>query len=302
MAAHARHQAGNRGRHRKPLRAKRQGPVRRISATAGVALIGASAIAVTGAAPPPAPAHQTRAASSDVRLAAASSIFNVPMNLLTDLINVPAAEAQGLDFLSKSLFFSGPWFVVSPTNLWGVDPGDPSHFQSVVQLLMPFPALSGLGMEQSDQNGMGQQVWHTVAVILPVSTYCDAAACTPMVPTSPITGITGIDQAIWTTMILTGQLQFPLINNWLNLNRLAAAIWSEYTFDPTYPGYTDPSGPVYEHPGFPFPGTTGPENTMPWAGTSFSVDVFKPFRQFLRPFNGRSHNEPDPASRPRPIR
>ena len=30
---------------------------------------------------------------------------------------------------------------------------------AVVDLVVPFPALSGMGLDQYDQNGLGQQVW-----------------------------------------------------------------------------------------------------------------------------------------------
>ena len=289
MPAHAR----RRVRHRKPLDAKRARLVRRYSAMAAVAVVGGGVMAITPVAPPE-PVPELGVASADVRLAAATgSILNVPMNLAIDLVNVPSNEVKALDFLSKSLFFSGAWFVVSATNLWGVDPGDPSHFQSVVQLAVPFPALSGLGLDQSDQNGLGQQVWHTVAVVLPISTYCDAAMCTPVTPTSPITGITSTDFYIWTLALLTGQVKFPLIDNWLNPERLTQLLSGGYTFDSTYPGYADPSGPV--KPLFDFPGTTvGPdgENLNPWADTTFTLNLLKPLQNYF------NHLMADPSTNP----
>ena len=128
----------------------------RMAATAGVALLGASVIAVTpavAAAPPP----EIRVASAEVHLAAAASLLNVPVNLIIDIVNIPYNEVEALNYGARSLLFSGPWFVVSPTNIWGVDPGDPAHFMAVVNLLVPFPALSGMGLDQSDPNGLGQQ-------------------------------------------------------------------------------------------------------------------------------------------------
>jgi hypothetical protein len=297
MPAHARH----RGRHRqrKPLGAKRERPVRRYSATAGVALVGASVIAITPVAPPPAPAPETRVASADVRLAAASSLLNVPINLLTDIINIPYNEVQAVDYLSRSLIFSGPWFVVSATNIWGVDPGDPGHFMATVNLLVPFPALSGLGLDQSDQTGLGQQLWHFVAAELPVSPYCDASRCPPGVPIGPITGITSVDQTLWGLALTFGLygfapgalVKFPLFNNWFQVP--LSDLVSGYTFGPDQPGYTDPSGPV--HPGFGFAGTTiGPngENLMPWANTTFTLDLSKPFQNYF------DHLMADPATNP----
>src|SRR3954470_20840332 len=215
MSAAARHRV----RHRKPRRARREHgfrsggiPARSVSPRAGVAVVAVlapSAIAVTPVAPPPPPEMRVatadvRVATAEVRLAAASSLLNVPLNLLIDLVNIPDNEVQALDYLSRSLMFSGPWFVPSATNVWGVDPGDPGHFMSTVNLLVPFPALSGMGLGEFDQTGLGQQFWHLVAAELPVSRYCDAESCVITVPTSPITGIVSVDNILWNVAILTG--------------------------------------------------------------------------------------------------
>jgi len=98
-----------------------------------VALLTAGVIAVTPVAPP---SPEIRVADAEVRLAA-SSILNVPANLFIDLVNIPYNESQAVNYAARSLLFTGTWFVVSPTNLWGVDPGDPGHFMSVVNLAVP---------------------------------------------------------------------------------------------------------------------------------------------------------------------
>jgi hypothetical protein len=265
-----------------------------------VALLGASVIAVTPVAPPPPP--EMRVATAEVRLAAAPSLLNVPVNLLIDLINIPYNEVQAVDYLSRSLIFSGPWFVVSATNIWGVDPGDPGHFMSTVNLLVPFPALSGLGLDQSDQTGLGQQFWHFVATQLPVNEYCDADGCPPGVPISPITGLTGLDNVLWGLALTFGlygfapgaSVQFPLFTNWFAVP--ISDLVDGYTFGPDQPGYTNPSGPVF--PGFGFAGTTevdgpnGPEYLMPWANTTFTLDLSKPFQNYF------NHLMADPAANP----
>jgi hypothetical protein len=317
MAAAARHRARHQARHqarsRKPRRANRDRGFRSGGTTAhsllpyasaaGVAVLGASVIAATPVGPPPPPPSRgISVASAEVRLAAASSLLNVPINLLIDIINIPYNEVQALDYLSRSLVFSGPWFVVSATNIWGVDPGDPGHFMSTVNLLVPFPALSGLGLDQSDQNGLGQQLWHFVAAELPVNQYCDADGCPPGVPISPITGITGVDNVLWGLALTFGLygfapgalVKFPLFNNWFSVP--LSDLVSGYTFGPDQPGYADPSGPVY--PGFGFAGTTeidgpnGPEYLMPWANTTFKLDLFKPFQNYF------DHLMADPATNP----
>ncbi len=265
-----------------------------------MALLGASVIAVTPVAPPlPPPRPEIDVASADVRLAAASSLLNVPINLLIDIINIPYNEVQAIDYLSRSLIFSGPWFVVSATNIWGVDPGDPGHFMATVNMLVPFPALSGLGLDQSDQTGLGQQFWHFVATQLPVNEFCDADGCPPGVPISPITGITTVDQTLWGLALTFGLygfapgalVKFPLYNNWFSVP--LSELLSGYTFGPDEPGYANPSGPVF--PGFGFAGTTvGPngEYLMPWANTTFKLDLTKPFQNYF------NHLMADPATNP----
>ena len=61
-----------------------------------------------------------------------------------------------------------------------------------------------------------------------------------------------------------------------------------------YPGYADPSGPAY--PGFGFPGTTVDpvtgENLMPFANTTFTLDLAKPFTNYL------THLMADPSTNP----
>src|SRR6185312_2593400 len=165
MPAAARH----RGFHRKPRGARRERgfrtpsggvaarPVRAMAAMAGAALVAASVVVGTpvasaaGASP-----SEIRVVRSDVLLAAAPSLLNVPVNLVRDVINIPYAEIQAVDLLARAQMFSGPWFVVSATNIWGVDPGDPPRLRAITAMLVPFPALSGLYLNQNDQRGLGQ--------------------------------------------------------------------------------------------------------------------------------------------------
>jgi hypothetical protein len=240
---------------------------------AAAALTAASVIVVTPtffrAAVPPTVSTDT--------LLVDSSIFNIPFNLFQDVVNIPYNEVQALDTLANSFFFTGNWFVVSATNLWGVDPGDPSHFMSVTDLLLPFPELSGLGAPATDFDaGLGQQLWGLVAAELPVSAACDASSCLPMVPTSPITGITPIDQPIWTLQELTGQQQFPLIDNWFQVP--ISDLQNGFTFDPSAPGSVDPSGPAVS--GFGIDGT-GVDNAMPWSGDTFTWQPWVPVENFI---------------------
>jgi hypothetical protein len=240
---------------------------------AAAALAAASVVAVT---PISSRVAELPIVSMNTRLVD-SSIFNIPFNLFQDIVNIPYNEVQGLDALANSFFFTGNWFVVSATNLWGVDPGDPSHFMSVTDLLLPFPELSGLGSPATDFDaGLGQQLWGLVAAELPVSAACDAASCIPQVPTSPITGITSVDSLLWLEQELTGGQQFPLINNWFQVP--ISDLQNGYTFDPSAPGSVDPSGPAV--PGFGLDGT-GADNAMPWSGDTYTLQPWVPVENFI---------------------
>jgi hypothetical protein len=227
-----------------------------------------------------------------VRLAAASSPLNIPVNLLIDLINIPHNEVRALDYAARAFLFSGPWFVVGPTNVWGVDAGDPPKFMSVVNMLVPFPALSGIDLDEFDQTGLGQQSWFFVATQLPTSEYCDDEGCRPTVPTAPITGIAVIDSTIWSVAILTGQVKFPLFDNWFKVP--ISDLTSGYTFGPDYPGRVNPAGLIY--PGLGFAGTTVDpvtgEHIVPWDGMTFTLDPSKPFANYF------DHLMADPSTNP----
>ena len=277
-----------RGQHRRRTPEKRH-------IAAGVALVGASVITGASVLPPPPPTplpSELPVASTEVRLAAASSVLNIPANLLIDLINIPHNEIQAMDYSARAFLFSGPWLVVGPTNVWGVDPGDPPKFMSVINMLVPFPALSGINLDEFDQSGLGQQVWFFAATQLPTSVDCDDEGCMPTVPEVPITGIAIIDSTIWSLAILTGQVRFPLFDNLFKVP--ISDLTSGYTFGPDWPGRVSPAGLIY--PGFGFAGTvvdpvTG-KNVIPWDGTTFTLDLSKPFANYF------DHLMADPATNP----
>ena len=233
------------------------------------------------------------------QLVDAESLANVPLNLFYDLINIPANELYATQFFTDNLFMAGPWFVVSPTNLWGVDPGDPTHFMSVTNFLVPFPALSGMDAPETDfSGGLGQQLWGLVATELPTSSGCDELACAPLEPESPITGMTGVDFYAWLGQILTGQEKFPLFDTWFqNPN-----IFSPYFFNPALDAQTDPSSSVASGQVYPFDGWstlstsnllggegipgTGAANGdlgyyMPWSGETYTFEPWVPFENFF---------------------
>jgi hypothetical protein len=243
---------------------------------AGAVLAAASLVAVT---PLASEAAQLRIRNIETRLVdVGDSIFNIPFNLFQEIVNIPSSEIDAVTYAAESLFNSGPWFVVSNTNLWGVDPGDPSHFMSVMNFLVPFEGLSGINAPETDfDGGLGQQLWGLVAATLPTSSGCDAMDCLPVSPTSPITGIGGVDWILWLSQMLTGQQEFPLWDNWFKVS--LDQVLAGYTFDPAADGSTDPSGPAYtifdNIPG------TGPGDAMPWSGLTYTLQPWVPIENWI---------------------
>jgi hypothetical protein len=226
----------------------------------GVALLGASIIAVTPVTPPPPP--EIHVAKPAVRLAADASVLNIPINLIQDIFNIPYNEVQAINNLGESLLFTGTWLLASSTNVWGTDPGDPGHYYGLTNLF-PFPAFS---------NALAAQLVGLAEVLFPINSGCDNNLCP-----NPA-GLTA---------------------GWLQRDRIRELLTTgKYTFDDTpvsYPdGTTHPpeglwnaAGPVdwgaqYNHPEWDTltdPATGQP--IMPWAGTTFTLDLFSPFTNYV---------------------
>lgn len=279
--------------------------------SAGLAITTAGLVAVVPPAPALRAAPEIATVSLDARLSAGESLLNVPLNLLQALINIPANEIHALDVLGQSLLFTGQWFVSSPTNIWGEDPGDPGHFESVAQLLFPFPVLSGAGHEGDySYPGLGQQLAMWAAVQIPANQSCASLDCLPAVPTSPITGFTAIDQLIWPLLIATGLQYFPLIQNWFQVSDSEMTEGNGYYFDPNSPGALN-SGVA--HDGYLWEGSRtleqlglNPEDypnidpnapLQPWTGSYYKMDFETPFTNFfnslMEPFDASKFEFPD---------
>ena len=85
--------------------------------TAGVALVGASVIAVTPIAPPLADIH---VANPAMRLTAAASELSGLIGAIAGVpANIPAREFQALQDLADALADNGSIWVFSEENLWG---------------------------------------------------------------------------------------------------------------------------------------------------------------------------------------
>ena len=243
-------------------------------AVSGVALLGASAIVVIPIPPPTPPAIHV--ANLESRLAA--SVANIPLNLVYALANVPYNGVQAVDQVAASLFHGGNWLVRSATNVWGTDAGDPGKWESLANLLVPFPAMSHI---------LGKQLAMIAAAELPVSDSCDAETCYPVTPIEPITGISVLDQGLQMAAILLGFKSLGLIDNWFPRSGCCGGRWLRVPLSELISGYTFPrvvsvSGPAYD--GFGYQGThpdpvTG-EPLMAWSGTAFTWNPLEPLVAF----------------------
>lgn len=180
-----------------------------------------------------------------VQLTADGDLANVPLNLLYAIINVPANALKAIDAFAYSQFFSGPWLVPSETNIWGIDLGDPQRIQALVDMLVPIPALS---------KPLGEQLIGFLQAEMPTHTACDTMFCS-------------LDG--WMAL-LQGYGRVPI-----------SELRSGYTFPTEGPTITDPHGAVDGALGFPGTaiGSDG-SDVYPWAGTTFTLDLGKPWADF----------------------
>jgi hypothetical protein len=239
---------------------------------------------------------------------------DIPVNLFNDIVNIPFNELQGFDVLSNSLFFSGDWWVPSAVNLWGTDPGDLGHYMGLLDVLIPFSAISGLDQPEIDPTadaaglaGLAQQIGLFAAAELPVSASCDAETCYPMTPPNIVTGSTGFDRDIGFIQALFGQATdahnepFGLFSNWFQV-QFAELANGTFTFGSGDPGIIDPSPGTGTDPlgavpsGYGFFGTTDPTagnaGYMPWDGINFKLNLLGPFENFFNSLLA------DPSSNP----
>jgi hypothetical protein len=264
---------------------------------AAAALAATSAVVALPAAPQP---SQPPVRSIETRLVDAGSVLNIPVNLFDDILNIPSTEVQGFNVLGDSLLFSGDWWVPSATNLWGTDPGDLGHYMGLLDMLIPFKEISGLGQPEIDPTamangtaGLAQQIGLLAAAELPVSSSCDAQTCFPMTPPEVLTGSTAFDRLIGFDNAITGHATtaggdpFGLFSNWFQVP-LSTLTNGGFQFNSlTDSGIVDPSPNAATGGGvlgeFGFPGTVGTGDTagnMPWAGDTFQLNLFGPFENF----------------------
>jgi hypothetical protein len=142
--------------------------------TAAVALLSAG---VMGAGPVEVPAERT--AGQSYQLTAAStaltagavaagepSLSNVPANLLTMFLSIPAWQVQAMDRFADAMIDTGSWQVWGPTNVFGFDEQDPPKLKAVIDMMMPIQPLSA---------ALGEQASWWAKANLPMNAGCAAS-------------------------------------------------------------------------------------------------------------------------------
>jgi hypothetical protein len=259
-------------------------------ALAAAALAAVSAVVVT-----PVVARQLPLAvrSMETKLIDAD-ISNIPVNLFNDILNIPYNELEGggLATMANSYLFTGTWWVPSSTNLWGIDPGDPTHI-ALIDNFLPLTAFTE-GFTNSAgvyEPGLNYEFAGLLAAELPVSSSCDAMSCYPMTPSDVITGSTQFDRDIGFFDALMGKATdangepFGLFTNFFQVP--LQDLINGYTFGSNDPGIVNPGGSVQDgstwglnwgSSGNPFEGGTGEGDTMPWDGVDYHLNLLQPFQ------------------------
>jgi hypothetical protein len=213
-------------------------------------------------------------------------IDDIPINLFDDILSIPYNELEGggLASVADSFLFTGTWWVPSSTNLWGIDPGDPSHI-ALIDNFLPFTAFTD-GFTNSAgvyEPGLNYEFDGLLAAELPFSSSCDAETCFPMTPPEVITGSTPLDRDIGFFETLIGKSGNTLFSNFYKVP--ISDLLHGYTFDST-----DPSGAVNPETGLgltalgnsgnPFEGGTGANDAVPWDGLTYKLNLLQPLETF----------------------
>jgi hypothetical protein len=196
---------------------------------AGAALAAAGVVALAPLAPvTPLPSPMSVVERAVRLVADEDSLLNIPLNLFYDFVNIPYNEVQGVDTVASSLMFGDNFFVVGAANLFGIDPGDPTHVDSILSLLLPFPELTqGFGGLAFEETGL-------LAAELPISASCSENTCFPLVPALPVTNYSDLDRLLGFGQAVDGQTPLGLFNHWFGVPLTGPdSLSTGFTFDPT---------------------------------------------------------------------
>lgn len=187
--------------------------------SAGLALVGASVIAVTPIAPP------AKTQDPAVQLAA-SSIANVPLNVIEAIANIPQNWVTAVNEFYDASVTTGNWWVYTPGNITGWTTADTKLAKSLLNLLIPFRAFS---------IPFGEQATLIAQAEVPPDPNCQGAPAPCRDGTASAFGWQGGDLlAVSPFELLTGYT-FPKLINGITGEELP---WSQQTV------YLDPFAPI----------------------------------------------------------
>ena len=114
-----------------------------VAAAAALAGVGVLSVGPAGASAP-----TPRLSAQAFTLTASSALLNVPLNLFTMALSIPAWEVQGINRLADAMIGTGSWQVWGPTNVLGIDEWDPPKISGVVDMMLPIQPFSSVLADQ----------------------------------------------------------------------------------------------------------------------------------------------------------
>jgi hypothetical protein len=196
------------------------------------------------------------------------ALANVPYNFLTALgagnVNLGALPNSGFSFqpgvqginliqpagsvvgLTADLNYGGSWWVYSPTNVLGTDLADVPRYQALMNVLIPFPALSV---------PLGNILTSILASQLPMNVGCTGTglgACND--PIAILSTMFDLQHIV--DLFSPGGYTFPAVNNPITCSATGQC------------DVINPNGPA-----------------TPWSGQNVALDLSAPFTSFYNSLN-----------------
>jgi hypothetical protein len=110
------------------------------AAAISVGMVGAGVVSVS---PVGAPVFDERT-STEAYILTASSVLNVPLNIVNMVLSIPAWEIQAMNRLADAMIGTGSWQAWGPTNVFGFDEWDPPKLAGLVDMMIPIQPFSSV--------------------------------------------------------------------------------------------------------------------------------------------------------------
>lgn len=187
------------------------------SVAAGAALVSIGALPMN---PVAAQAIDRHLSTQAYALTASSALLNVPLNMMSAVLSMPAWEVQAMNRLADAMIGTGSWQVWGPTNVIGFDEWDPPKLGGLIDMMMPIKPFSSV---------LGDQVNMWAEANIPMNAGCAAipGACPDI--KAQISGTMKVSLP----QLINGY-QFPTVTNPFTLQPTS---WSgkQVTLDPGAP-------------------------------------------------------------------